>query len=153
MHSDPPAAGAAQLLDRYLLSLDDDDKLDDTWARALFTDDADVAFPMSRHRGLAGLAQWHRDALAAFAGTQHLGGPAVLDPLGPDRARLRANLVSTHVHHPGTRGGPLFTTGTFVTGEARRTADGWRLAALSFRVVWTTGTPPVAPPATPGEAP
>jgi len=58
-------AAVAALLDRYLLGLDDD-KLDDDWARSLFTADATVEFPMSRHSGLAGMAGWHRDALAAF---------------------------------------------------------------------------------------
>ncbi|SDO12606.1 nuclear transport factor 2 family protein [Actinacidiphila guanduensis] len=144
MHTDPPAAGAAQLLDRYLISLDDD-KLDDAWARDLFTEDAVVEFPMSRHAGRAGMADWHRESLAAFAGTQHLGSPAVVDPLGPDRVGLRANLVSTHVHHPGAAREPLFATGTFVTGEARRTPAGWRLSALAFRVVWMTGSPPGGP--------
>jgi hypothetical protein len=37
---------------------------------------------------------------------------------------------------------PLFATGTFVTGEARRTPDGWRLSRLSFRLIWATGNPP-----------
>ena len=114
----------------------------------MFTEDALVEFPMSRHRGLSGLADWHRAALSAFAGTQHLGSPAVVDRVSgeddePDRLMLRANLHSTHVHHPGSEDQPLFTTGTFVNGEARRTPDGWRLCTLRFRVVWTTGTPPL----------
>lgn len=141
MDSDSPTAEAARLLDRYLIGLDDD-TLDDTWARALFTEDARVEFPFAAHQGLAGMAAWHRASLAAFAATQHLGGPAVTDQVAGDRVRLRANLVSTHVHHPGADGDPLFTAGTFVTGEARRTGEGWRLASLSFRTVWSAGSPP-----------
>ncbi|MDT3397071.1 nuclear transport factor 2 family protein [Streptomyces sp. B1866] len=141
------AADASRLLDRYLISLDDQ-RLDDGWAKSLFTDDALVEFPMSRHRGLAGMADWHRAALSAFSGTQHLGSPAVVDRPdddgggAPDRLLLRANLVSTHVHHAPAAGEPVFAVGTFVDGEARRTPDGWRLAALRFRTVWMTGTPP-----------
>ncbi|MFE9762915.1 nuclear transport factor 2 family protein [Streptomyces sp. NPDC005808] len=133
------------LLDRYLIGLDDEE-LNDAWASRLFTRDARVEFPMSGHKGLDGLAAYHRESLAAFAATQHLGSPAVVDRQiegedGRGRARLRANLVSTHVHHPGGTGRPLFTAGTLATGEAVRTDDGWRLASLSFRVLWTEGTP------------
>ncbi|MCX4591810.1 nuclear transport factor 2 family protein [Streptomyces sp. NBC_01549] len=131
------------LLDRYLINLDDD-KLDDEWAATLFTEDARIEFPMSRHQGINGLAAYHRDALAMFERTQHLNSPTVVDLVDDDRACLRANLVSTHVHRPGTAAEPLFVTGTLVTGEALRTSGGWRLAALDFRVVWMTGSPPRA---------
>ncbi|WP_329136808.1 nuclear transport factor 2 family protein [Streptomyces sp. NBC_01476] len=141
MHSFRPATGPAHLLHRYLIGLDDE-KLDDAWASTLFTEDAVVAFPMSRHSGIEGLAAYHRDSLSAFRSTQHLAGPAVVDPLGDDLVRLRANLISTHVHH-GPPQTPLFVTGTFVTGEARRLPDDqWRLASLAFHVVWMTGSPP-----------
>lgn len=147
MDYESASAEAARLLDRYLVGLDDQ-KLDDEWAGGLFTADALVEFPMSRHEGLAGMADWHRAALSAFAATQHLSGPVVVDRPGeetgePERLLLRSNLMSTHVHHPGSAGEPLFTTGTFVNGEARRTPDGWRLAGLRFRVVWLSGTPPL----------
>jgi hypothetical protein len=141
-HHSSAAVGA--LLDRYLITLDDDE-LDEEWVRGLFTEDAVVEFPMSRHAGREGLAGYHRDALAAFAGTQHLNSPAVLDRVDGEEAAFRANLISTQTHHPGAAGEPLFTTGTLVTGRARRTADGWRLTALSFRLLWTTGRPPGGP--------
>jgi SnoaL-like domain len=141
--SQPAEVGA--LLDRYLLSLDDD-TLDDDWARSLFTPQARVEFPISKHEGIDGLAAYHREALTRFERTQHLNSPAVVELAG-DRALLRANLISTHVHLPanapsnGERA-PLFATGTFVTGEAQRTPDGWRLSLLSFRLVWSSGSPP-----------
>jgi hypothetical protein len=159
MNSGTAASDISILLDRYLLGLDDG-KLDDAWALALFTEDARVEFPMARHEGLPGLADWHRAALEAFARTQHLNSPAVVDLLGEERAGLRANLISTHVHHPdpdpdadshsgsdsgsgsGSAGDQLFVSGTLVDGEARRTEQGWRLSRLSFRLVWSTGTPP-----------
>ncbi|WP_037890166.1 nuclear transport factor 2 family protein [Streptomyces sp. NRRL S-87] len=136
----------ASLFDRYLLSLDDEE-LDDAWAAELFTPDAVVAFPpMSRHQGAEGMAEFHRTALSAFAATQHLGSPALV-VLDGDRATLRANMLSTHVHHPyhaRPQGDlpPLFATGTFVDGEARLTPEGWRLTLLSFRLLWADGTPP-----------
>jgi hypothetical protein len=130
------------LLDRYLLALDSEN-LDAAWARSLFTADAVVAFPLSRHEGRDGMAEWHRNALAHFARTQHLNSPAVVDCTG-EEATLRANLVSTHVHQPGGEGPELFTTGTSVSGAARRTPDGWRLTRLAFGLIWVEGVPPGA---------
>lgn len=141
MHPGQAIDDIRTLLDRYLIGLDDEE-LNDAWAAALFTRDARVEFPMSGHKGLVGLAAYHRDSLAAFAATQHLGSPAVVDLKDGGGAVLRANLVSTHVHHPGTQGPPLFTAGTLATGEAEPTGDGWRLASLTFRVLWTDGVPP-----------
>ncbi|GAA2140648.1 hypothetical protein GCM10009802_50940 [Streptomyces synnematoformans] len=128
------------LLDRYLIGLDTE-KLDDAWARGIFTEDAAVVFPMNAHQGIEGLAEWHRASLAAFARTQHLNSPAVVECAG-DTATLRANLVSTHVHHSDAARSDLFTVGTSVTGSALRTADGWRLTALTFAVIWMDGEPP-----------
>ncbi|MFJ5230593.1 nuclear transport factor 2 family protein [Kitasatospora sp. NPDC088391] len=128
------------LLDRYLIGLDDD-KIDDDWMRALFTEDARVAFPISGHRGIDGMVEWHRASLDKFAAHQHLGSSAVLERSGPDRAVLRANVIASHVHHPGTEGDPMFQAGTLATALAVRTGAGWRLAALEFKVLWTRGAP------------
>ncbi|NBM19171.1 nuclear transport factor 2 family protein [Streptomyces sp. GC420] len=134
------AARVAELLGRYLIALDDEE-LDEGWARSLFTEDAAVAFPMSRHQGRAGLAAWHRASLAAFARTQHLGSPAVVSVEG-DRASFRANVLTVHVHHPGEDRPPLFRAGTLARGRARRTPAGWRMSELAFRVVFVEGEPP-----------
>lgn len=136
------AAAVGGLLDRYLLALDAGG-LDDAWAYGLFTADAVVSFPMSTYEGIVGLAEWHRHSLRKFARTQHLNSPAVAECSG-DEATLRANLLSTHVHHPGDEHAPLFVTGTSVAGRARRTPAGWRLSRLSFELVWRQGSP-VAP--------
>ncbi|MCL6672744.1 MULTISPECIES: nuclear transport factor 2 family protein [Streptomyces] len=144
------AAVVGDLLGRYLIGLDDGE-LDDAWARSLFTEDAVVTFPMSAHTGRAGLAAWHRASLAAFARTQHLGSPPVVD-LDGERAVFRAQVLTTHVHRPGGQGpggqgpggqGPaLFRAGTLARGRARRTPAGWRMSELSFRVLFTEGEPP-----------
>lgn len=133
------------LLDRYLLDLDDDGvALDDAWARSLFTEDAGVEFPMGGHQGRAGLADYHRRTLSAWERTQHIHSPAVVELL-EGRAVLRANLMSVLVHKADDSAPPIFVTGTFVSGEARLTPDGWRLSRLSFRLGWTAGRPPAAP--------
>ncbi|GIE92965.1 nuclear transport factor 2 family protein [Paractinoplanes rishiriensis] len=133
-----PGTEVGTLLDRYLTGLDEGG-CDERWAAALFTADAVVEFPVGRHEGRAGLAGFHRAAMAKFTRTQHLNSPAVVD-LDGDRAILRASLISTQVLPSGS----LFTTGTAAHGEARRTAEGWRLQRLSFRLIWQTGEPPVA---------
>jgi hypothetical protein len=138
-------AAVAALLDRYLIGLDSD-VLDDAWTASLFTEDAEVGFPPGvRHVGRVGLSGFHRTAMDAFAGTQHLGSPAVVEFDG-DRARIRCNLISTHVHHADPQGAehPVFAAGTFLEGAARLTRDGWRLSVLDFRLVWSTGSPKVA---------
>jgi hypothetical protein len=132
------------LLDRYLIDLDQRG-LDDRWARSLFTEDACVEFPMSRHDGVSGLAEYHSQALAKFQRTQHLSSPAVVE-LNGDEARLHANVISTHVHHPGTESpaaghASLFVTGTRLVGTARRTGETWRLTRLCFELVWVSGSP------------
>lgn len=142
------AAEVGALFDRYLITLDEE-KLDDDWARGLFTEDARIVFPMSQHEGIEGLAAYHGQALSRYERTQHLNSPAVVEVRG-SRASFRANLMSTHVHlaanaPAGGERPALFATGTSVTGAARRTPDGWRLSELSFRVVWMTGSPPPRP--------
>ncbi|MFD8309294.1 nuclear transport factor 2 family protein [Streptomyces sp. NPDC059690] len=134
------ATVVGDLLGRYLIALDDGE-LDDAWALSLFTQDAVVTFPMSEHAGCAGLAAWHRASLAAFARTQHLGSPPVVDVDG-ERAVFRAHVLTTHVNHPGGSGPALFRAGTLAYGRARRTRDGWRMSELSFRVLFTEGEPP-----------
>ncbi|MFH8570257.1 nuclear transport factor 2 family protein [Streptomyces sp. NPDC017993] len=126
----------AELLDRYLVGLDEQ-RLDDGWAESLFTTDACVEFPVGRHEGIAGLAAFHRTAMAKFARTQHLNSGAVVDIEG-ERATVRANLISTQVLSSQA----LFTTGTFARGEARLGAEGWRFQRLSFALVWSSGEPP-----------
>ncbi len=137
-------AEIAGLLDRYLITLDDE-KLDDDWTRSLFTEDASVTFPVGGHQGAAGMGAFHQRTLDAFTCTQHMGTHAFVEiEGGGGTARLRANCTSTHVHRPENAAelGPLFRTGTFVDGRARRTPEGWRLSALSFRLMWKHGTPP-----------
>ncbi|MFJ6853575.1 nuclear transport factor 2 family protein [Streptomyces sp. NPDC091271] len=142
MNPGQEAFETSSLLDRYLVGLDDDE-IDDAWVRGLFTEDAAVVFPISRHDGIEGLAGYHRASLEAFAATQHHGSPAVVtvDEDG-EHATFRANVLTTHVHHPGAPGEPLFQAGTLASGEARRGPEGWRMSVLSFQVLWIRGTPP-----------
>ncbi|WP_369364413.1 nuclear transport factor 2 family protein [Streptomyces sp. CG4] len=130
-----------RLLDRYVLGLDYD-KLDNEWANGLFTADVVIEFPVSRHTGIDGLVEYHQRALAMWARTHHVNTPSIVSVTG-DRATLRANMTSVHVHHE--REGemrPHYVSGTCVTGDAVRAERGWRLSRLSFDLIWRTGNPP-----------
>lgn len=158
-------AAVAELLDRFILALDDHE-LDDAWLRSVVTDDVSFEFPLGRHDGVEGLAAFLERPMAVFERTHHLCSHAVVDLAG-DRATLKANMVAAHVHAPGhgtgegegdgaAGPGPLvmFGThldgvarevvviGTHMDGEARRSGDGWRLRRLTFRLSWILGDPP-----------
>jgi len=77
-----------------------------------------------------------------WARTHHLNTPSIVNVTG-ERASLRANMTSVHVHHERegeTR--PHYVSGTYVTGDAVLTERGWRLSRLSFDLIWKTGNPP-----------
>lgn len=135
-------ASVSALLDRYLLGLDQGD-YDDGWFRNLFAADAVIEFPHVRHEGVEGMVAFHRRSLEKYAAVQHLGSPAVVEVTG-EKATLTANSIATHVHLPQNAAvaGPVFASGSGVSGEAQLTAVGWRLRRLSFRTIWMTGSPP-----------
>lgn len=139
-HTEIAPVGA--LLDRYLIGLDGGD-YDADWFRSLFTADVTVEFPHASHEGLDGLVEFHRRSLSAYAVTQHLGSPAVVEIDG-GKATLKANAIATHVHRPENVAavGPIFASGSAVRGEAELTGAGWRLRRLSFQKLWMTGQPP-----------
>jgi hypothetical protein len=133
----------ADLLGKYLTTLDTG-KLDAEWARRLFTNDIVIEFPMSRHEGINGIDLYHTDALSKFAATQHLSSLPVVGRTGPGAIGFEAQVLSVHVHHrtsPDDTRPERFSAGTAATGAARLTTAGWRLRRLSFRVVWTDGSP------------
>ncbi|MFG2488764.1 nuclear transport factor 2 family protein [Streptomyces virginiae] len=134
-------AEISSLFDRYVLGLDYD-KLDGEWASSLFSEDVLIEFPVSRHVGIDGLVEYHQKALAMWARTHHVNTPSIVS-IAADRATLRANMTSVHVHHQ--RDGetlPHYVSGTYVTGDAVHTEQGWRLSRLSFELIWKTGNPP-----------
>lgn len=135
-------APVSALFDRYLIGLDLGG-YDDDWFRSLFTSDAAVEFPHVRHEGVDGMVAFHRGSLTKYAAVQHFGSPAVVEVTG-EKATLAANSIATHVHLPANAAalGPVFASGSAVSGEAQLTAAGWRLRRLSFRTIWMTGSPP-----------
>ncbi|WP_066927891.1 nuclear transport factor 2 family protein [Streptomyces sp. NBRC 110611] len=155
-------AEIADLLDRYLRSLDEG-RFDESWARAFHTEDVTAEMPIGTVRGRNALLDHVRRGMALFDRTVHLGTNAVIEIDG-DRATARGAQLSTHVLADGSGGsggsgrtggsggsrrtggsGEVFVSAGHVDHELVRTADGWRIAASSLRIVWTQGTPPRLP--------
>lgn len=118
----------ADVLLRYASSLDEDD-----WDRlaTCFVDDAvGLLAGGPRLEGYAAIAEAVRAALVHYSVTQHHIANAEVD-LDGDRARLRANLIATHVHD----GGAFEVKGVY-REELVRTADGWRISHHQLDLVW-----------------
>ncbi|MFI6037301.1 nuclear transport factor 2 family protein [Streptomyces sp. NPDC051315] len=143
------------LVDRYLAGLDEAE-FDDAWARSVFTEDGRFQFPMGGHDGVAGMAEFTAAMMGKWRRTHHMAAGHFVEIDG-DRARVRGNLIATHLHlqeaapqdPPGQSGAretlrapEPFQVGDRFEGEAVRTDAGWRFARLAFEVVWTRGTPP-----------
>jgi SnoaL-like protein len=135
------------LLDRFLLSLDER-VFDEAWARRLFAEDVTSETPVGDVEGWDAIVAQTEAALAQFDRTQHVGANCVIDlDDDGDHARVRANLVMTHIHLAEVRQrlGERFVVGGLFDGEAARTVDGWRWRRVAIRPVWFDGEPPLRP--------
>jgi hypothetical protein len=138
-------AAISELIDRYVVLLDtqDENGFDESWPRTVFTEDVRLHFPIGTHEGLAGVAEFHLAAKQKFDRTLHLSANHAVR-LDGDRAQVRFHLIATHVHHDG--GVPLFDIGGHYTGEAVRTAAGWRFREWGFHLTWASGPGPDGEP-------
>ncbi|MEU8589971.1 nuclear transport factor 2 family protein [Streptomyces sp. NPDC048664] len=127
------------LVDRYLASLDEA-AFDDAWARSVFTEGGRFEFPMGGHDGVPGMASFTAAMMGKWRRTHHVAAGHRVEVDG-DRARVRGNLIATHLH-PDEIPAEHFQVGDRFEGEAVRTDAGWRFTRLALEVVWTRGTPP-----------
>jgi hypothetical protein len=58
--------------------------------------------------------------------------------LDGDQASCAANMQGTHVL-ANTSGGPMWTVGGRHDYQLKRTAEGWKIAGLTFTIQWATG--------------
>jgi SnoaL-like protein len=58
--------------------------------------------------------------------------------LNGDRAPSAANMQGTHVY-ANASGGPVWTAAGRHDYQLKRTADGWRIAGLTFTLQWASG--------------
>jgi SnoaL-like protein len=125
---DPTAedhAAITNLLARYCLTLDLDDV--DTLV-GLFTPDASYEVYGRSWDGHEGL----RKMMGAAPSGLHLGGPPVIDMVGPDEARTTQNLLFVEAKTGAMRR-------SVYTDELRRTEDGWRIAKRRCRFIVAHG--------------
>ena len=85
----------------------------------------------------AELVNGYREALGNLDAIHHLITCHVIN-LDGDRATCAANMQGTHVL-ANASGGPMWTVGGRHDYQLARTADGWRIAGLTFTVQWATG--------------
>jgi 3-phenylpropionate/cinnamic acid dioxygenase small subunit len=113
---------------RYGSSLDDKD-----WDRleSCFTPDAvGILAGGPRLEGYQAILTAVRDALAYYPATQHMISNHEVE-LDGDRARLRSNLIATHVIPDGT-----FTVFGVYREELVRTPEGWRIVHHQLDAQW-----------------
>ncbi|WP_030799876.1 nuclear transport factor 2 family protein [Streptomyces sp. NRRL S-337] len=134
-------AEIGDLMDRYVRSLDEG-RFDEEWARAFHTEDVTAEMPIGTVHGRGALLARVRAGMALFDRTVHLGTHPVIEIDG-DRATVRGAQLSTHVLADGSK--EVFVSAGHTDSALVRTADGWRIAASSLRIVWTRGTPPRLP--------
>ena len=85
----------------------------------------------------AELVVGYRQALGNLDAVHHLITCQVIN-LDGDQATCAANMQGTHVLANGS-GGPIWTVGGRHDYKLKRTADGWKIAALTFTIQWATG--------------
>ncbi len=78
-----------------------------------------------------------RYSMGGLDATNHLITCQVID-LDGDRATGSANMQGVHLL-ANASGGPLWTVGGRHDYRFERTAQGWRIAAVTFTVQWATG--------------
>jgi hypothetical protein len=137
-------AEISELVDRYVVTLDtaEHPRHDLDWYRGIFTDDVRLTFPIGERRGIDGLPEFQRAARLTWQATHHLSGNHIVE-LDSDRARVRVQIIGTHVEYDvsalGVDPAHRMDMGGFYDATAVRTPDGWRIDSLRFELVWTAG--------------
>jgi hypothetical protein len=85
----------------------------------------------------AELVAGYRQALGNLDSLHHLITGHVIN-LDGDQATCAANMQGTHVL-ANTSGDPMWTVGGRHDYQLKRTADGWKIAGLTFTIQWATG--------------
>ena len=78
-----------------------------------------------------------RGALGNLDATHHLISCQVIS-LDGDQATSAANMQGTHVF-ANASGGPVWIAAGRHDYQLKRTADGWRIAGLTFTIQWASG--------------
>lgn len=144
-----PREQVIELIGRYFAAVDDK-RLDLGVVEATFAADGKIVRPNGAALvGFQAIADGQSESFARFRATQHLLTDHVVDFEGEvdgedERARVRANVVATHLWAAGHGDAHAldnhFTAGGVLSAEVVRLGGTWRIASLSNRVVWRTGS-------------
>ena len=112
--------------------------------RSIATEDVVADFPThaaaAQLRGVEALTEHGRRSMGRFERTQHVTTNVMID-LDGDRARVRANLIATHVRAAG-QPNVHYDAGEYYLFDAVRTPEGWRLCRINPNAVWYAGERP-----------
>jgi SnoaL-like domain len=119
----------------------------EAWVRSYLTEDASVEYPPGSATGVEAIAALiDGPGMAPFQLTHDVTTNYLID-LDGHHARVRFNLIATHVHseapqRSGDAPGAQFIVGDYCQGEVVRTGAGWRFSSQALYVTWFDGPPP-----------
>jgi hypothetical protein len=125
------------LVDRYVMTIDARDTLDEDWARSLFTEDARLEHEIAVLHGIEEVAAAHRMVTGRWERTFHFSSNHHVDIDG-DRAHLTARLMAIHVQ-PGEEPPDPLIAATMLDADAVLTDQGWRFERFAPRTIWRSG--------------
>ena len=120
-----------------LLDARDWDALEGIWADEVYYDRTSLFGGEPITVTPAELVEGYRQALGNLDSLHHMIANHVIK-LDGDRATCAANMQGTHVF-ANTSGDDMWTVGGRHDYQLTRTADGWKIAGLTFTIQWATG--------------
>jgi hypothetical protein len=128
-----------ELIGRLVLLLDARDwtALESLFTDTVYNDRTSLTGGEPETLGVAEFVGGWRYLMANLDAVHHLATCHVID-LDGDRATCAANMIGTHVLANAT-GGPIWMVGGRHDYQLTRTADGWRIAGITFTIQWGTG--------------
>jgi hypothetical protein len=132
-----------ELISRYFAAIDDK-RLDIATVDSLLAPGARIVRPNGAELiGAEEISKAQTESFSRFRATHHVLTDYIVD-LETSRARVRANVIATHLWGPG-HGDPNSLESHFVAGgvlaiDVVRLEAGWRIEKLSNRNVWRTGS-------------
>jgi hypothetical protein len=120
-----------------LLDARDWDALEELFADPVYYDRTSLFGGEPQTLSPAELVEGYRQALGNLDAVHHLITCHVIN-LDGDQATCAANMQGTHVF-ANTSGDDMWTVGGRHDYQLKRTAEGWKIAGLTFTVQWATG--------------
>ena len=128
-----------ELINRMVLLLDarDWDALPGLFTESVYSDRTSLAGGEPETLPVLEFVGGWRYLMEHLDTVHHLVTDHVID-LDGDRAVCTANMIGTHVL-VNPSGGSMWTVGGHHNYQVTRTAEGWRIAGITFTIQWATG--------------